>query len=92
VVQVSKIRKGDHFGISKIRVLEGIGDREFENKPFELPVRKIVLTVGSRGRTTSIDLLGSRTLVFWYFKIQHIGNPDDKERGVVKEKSRSRKV
>jgi hypothetical protein len=41
--------------ISEIWVPEGIGDREFENNPYELLVHKIMLTVGSRGRTTTID-------------------------------------
>jgi hypothetical protein len=44
-----------HFSISEIQVPEGIGDREFDNKPYKLLVCEITLTVGSRGRTTAID-------------------------------------
>jgi hypothetical protein len=67
-----------HFGISEIRGPEGIRDREFEDKPYELLVREIAITVGLRGRTTTVDFLGSGTLVFRCFGIQHIGNPVDK--------------
>jgi hypothetical protein len=57
-VQVQVCRnpeKRNHFGISEFWVPEGIGDREFEDKPYELPVREIALTVGSRGRTIAVD-------------------------------------
>jgi hypothetical protein len=65
---------------------------EFENEPYELLEREIMIIVGTTGVTTAVDFLGSRTLVFWYFRIWHIGNPDDKEWGVVKGKSQSREV
>jgi hypothetical protein len=62
------LKEESHFGISEIQGLEGIRGREFEDKPYELPVREIALTIGSRGRTTTIDLLGSRNTsvsLFW---------------------------
>jgi hypothetical protein len=64
----------NHFGISEIRVPEGIGDREFENKPYELPVREIALTVGSRGEPQ--PLISLEWNISGYFGIRHIGNPD----------------
>ena len=76
----------------EIQVLKGIGDREFENEPYELLKCEIVLIAGTTGGTTAVDLLGRGTLVFQYFGIRHIRNPDDKEWGVVKGKSQSREV
>jgi hypothetical protein len=43
------------FRNSGVVVTYGIEDREFDKKPYELPVREITLTVGSRGRTTAVD-------------------------------------
>jgi hypothetical protein len=54
----------NHFGISEIRGPEGIRDREFEDKPYELPVCEIALTVGSRGEPQPLISLGVEHLCF----------------------------
>jgi hypothetical protein len=53
------LKEESHFGILEIQGPEGIRGNEFEDKPYELPVCQIMLTIGSRGRATAVDLLGS---------------------------------
>jgi hypothetical protein len=58
----------NHFGISEIRGSEGIGGSEFEDKPYELPVCEIALTVGSRGRITAVDFPWKRNICVSVFQ------------------------
>jgi hypothetical protein len=66
------VRGKTHFDILEVRVPEGIGDKEFENKPYEILVCEIALTVGSRGRTKAVDFPWKRNTSVSVFGISTI--------------------